>query len=275
MTAELASEEVLPRDRSEPGRWVWFLHGIFGRGRNWRSVARRTVESVTGLGARLVDLRLHGGSTEAAPPHTLKACVDDLSALAAAPGVDGPAVLVGHSFGGKVALEAVRRWPDGPGPEQVWVIDASPSAREPGGDAVRMLEALRAEPGPFADRGEAVEALEAHGFPGSVGRWMATNLAEGDGGLRWGLDPEAIEALLADFFRTDAWRAVEAPPEGMELHVVKAEASDVLGDEDCRRIEEAAADHGRVRLHRLPGGHWLNVSNPDGLLELMVGRLAT
>lgn len=271
---ELASEEVRPRDGPGPERWIWFLHGVFGRGRNWRSVARRLVESVPGLGARLVDLRLHGASTGVSPPHTLKACAADLRGLAGAPGGEAPDVLLGHSFGGKVVLEALRT-AGGPGeaPGSAWIVDVSPSARQPGGDAVRMLQALREERGPFGDRSEAVEALRGHGFPPSVGRWMATNLEPADGGLRWGLDLEGIGALLEDFFRTDLWDVVEAPPEGLELHLVKAEGSEAVPEEEVRRAETTAAERGHLHVHRLPGDHWLNVSNPDGLLETMRERM--
>lgn len=278
MTAALSSEVVRPRDGETPGRWIWFLHGIFGRGRNWRSVARRLVDSVPGLGARLVDLRLHGGSTEASPPHTLKACAADLADLAGAREVDPPDVLLGHSFGGKVVLEAVRAG-GGPSPaaeeglRAAWLVDVSPSAGEPGGDAVRMLEALREEPGPFDGRSEAVEALAGRGFPRSVGRWMATNLEPGEGGLRWGLDPDGLEALLEDFFRTDLWGVVERPPEGPDLHLVRAEGSEAFPEEEVRRAEAAAAERERLHVHRLPGDHWINVSNPDGLLDTMRERM--
>lgn len=278
MTAALASEEVRPRGGPTPRRWVWFLHGVFGRGRNWRSVARRLVESGPDLGARLVDLRLHGDSTDASPPHTLKACADDLRELAGAPEVAPPDVLVGHSFGGKVVLQAVGAG-EGPfpgrrdGPGSAWTVDVSPSSREPGGDAARMLEVLREEAGPFADRERAVEALRARGFPRSVGRWMATNLQPGEGGLRWGLDLDGLEALLEDFFRTDLWDVVEAGPERPELHLVKAEGSEAFPEEDVRRAEQAAADRDCLHVHRLDGDHWLNVSNPDGLLETMQERM--
>lgn len=266
---ELAVEEVASGDRS-PSGWAWFLHGIFGAGRNWRSVARRLAEARPRWAGLLVDLRLHGDSRPAAPPHTVEACARDL-AVTAAGAPPRPRALLGHSFGGKVALEAARQGLEGL--EQVWVLDASPSAGEPRGSAVEMLGALRRRPGPFADRGEAREALEAEGFTDRVGRWMATNLEEAGEGLRWRLDPDEMEALLYDYFRRDLWSVVEEPPAGLEVHVVKAEASDVLDEDDARRVEAAGGRHGRTRLHRLDGGHWLNVSNPEGVLEILTRRL--
>lgn len=273
MTAPLASEEVLPRGGARPERWWWFLHGVFGRGRNWRSVARRLVDAVPGTAARLVDLRLHGASTDASPPHTVETCADDLAAVAEAPGVEPPELLLGHSFGGKVALEAAGRPTGlGGGPDVVWMIDVSPAARPPEGDAVRMLEVLRREPGPFADRREAVSTLRSHGFTRPVARWMATNLEEGEGGLRWALDLDGVEELLEDFFRTELWDVLEAPPGDRQFHVVRAERSGALPEETWRRLETAAARSDRVHVHRLAGDHWLNVSNPDGLIELLTGR---
>lgn len=254
---------------AEPERWLYFLHGIFGAGRNWRSVARRLVESRPAWGGVLVDLRMHGESSGFPPPHTLEACAEDLERLVRGRGRPAAAVL-GHSFGGKVALAYAARHPEGL--EQAWIVDSTPAAGRREGSAVAMLEALRALPGPFASRQEAVEGLRARGFAEPVARWMATNLTEGDAeesGWRWGLDLDAMEALLEDFFRVDLWDVVEGTPPGVELHFVKAEGSKVLEEKAVARIERAGAEGGTVRLHRLPGGHWLNVDAPDELSRLL------
>ena len=266
---ELATEEVRPAEGA-PGDWAHFLHGIFGAGRNWRSTARRLVRARPDWGGLLLDLRLHGDSRPAPPPHTLEACARDLEATVAA-GAPSPRALLGHSFGGKVALEAARRGLEGL--EQVWVLDSTPSAGEPRGSAVEMLGALRRHPGPFADRGEARASLEAEGFPARVGRWMVTNLEETGDGLRWRLDPDEMESLVHDFFRRDLWDVVESPPSGLRVHLVKAEGSNVLAEREARRVEAAGERHGRTELHRLEGGHWLNVSNPEGLLRILERRM--
>lgn len=253
-------------DSAPAVRWTYFLHGIFGAGRNWRSVARRWVDGGPGRGGVLVDLRLHGDSTGFRPPHTIQACADDVTRLARSAS-RVPSTVLGHSFGGKVALayaaraERLRR---------VWVIDSTPAARQaPEGSAVRMLATLRAESGPFGSREEAERAIEGHGFPASVARWMVTNLERTGEGWRWRLDLDGMEALLTDFFETDLWPVVEEPPPGLDLHFVKATRSPVLPESVCARIEAAGAATGRVHLHRVEGGHWLNVDAPDAILEMM------
>lgn len=267
MNAALLAHDRVVAPGASPERWVVFLHGVFGAGRNWRSVARRLVQARPEWGALLVDLRLHGASQAFAPPHTLAAAVADLRALVDALGVPVRAVL-GHSFGGKVALLYARE--HGADLEQAWMIDSTPASSVPGGSAWRMLEALRRVPATFPTRDAAVRAIEGEGFETGVAQWVSTNLASTDGEYRWRLDLDGIEALLRDFFRTDLWDVLEDPPGAAHIHVVKAIESSVLGEDACARIEQIGRRTGRVHLHRLAGGHWLNADNPEGVIELLV-----
>lgn len=265
VTRILNHERVSAPD-SAPSRWLFALHGIFGMGRNWGAIARRVVRLRPEWGVVLVDLREHGGSRGFQPPHTLSAAARDVHRLAMALGVKTDAIL-GHSFGGKVALMYAREYPREV--EQLWVVDSTPEARPPGGSAVRMLESVRRHPGPFASRGEAVSALEGDGWATGVAQWMSSNLVSSDTGYRWGLDFDVMQALLDDFFATDLWDVVESPPDAVEVHVLRATNSDVLSEEAAARIEAAGARIGRVILHRVEGGHWLNADNPDAVVELL------
>ena len=132
-----------------------------------------------------------------------------------------------------------------------------------------MLAALKRAPGPFQNRAEGVAALQTLGVPEPVARWMATNLEEGVGGWRWRIDPVDMEAMLLDFFDADLWSVAENPPNNLQVHMVKAEESSVLGPVSCRRVEEAQRRTGRVHLHRIAGGHWVHADNPDALLTLL------
>lgn len=250
-------------------RWLYALHGIYGAGRNWATIARRLSSARPEWGAVLVDLRLHGHSQGFEPPHTLAACARDVGALWRE--LERPTdALLGHSFGGKVALLAACSSK----PAQVWVVDSTPSRRTPGGSATRILRILRQSPETFADRAAGASWLESRGLAPLVARWMATNLApDGRGAYRWRLDLDGLAALLDDFFRTDLWEIVEAPPDGVAVEVVKATESDVLPEAECGRIEAAAAAGAPVSLHRLHGGHWIHVDDPDGVVRLLVDRL--
>lgn len=250
------------------------LHGVYGRGRNWQPIAKALLAARPEWGSLLMDLRLHGQSVGEAfePPHTLLRAAEDVketaAVLAERDGTQIGAVL-GHSFGGKVALALASLSEM----QQVWVIDSTPEVRAPAGSAWSMLEHVRALPPTFATRGDAVAGLEARGWPTGVATWMATNLRFEDGQYRWTLDFEAIEALLHSFFETDLWPVVEQPPGQVEIHFVKAEESHTLSEEACARIQRAHDANGRVHLHRVAGGHWLNTDNPQAIIALLAAHL--
>ncbi len=243
------------------------VHGIYGAGRNWGSVARSIVASRPEWGVILVDLRLHGHSQGFAPPHTLHACAHDVYELAEALGRPADAVL-GHSFGGKVALMGAGLL----SPAQVWVIDSTPSRRSPGGAAYRMLQILRRLPPDYDSRAEAVQRLIDLQVVPYVARWMATNLELRGRRFRWRFDLNGVEALLYDFFRTDVWDVAEDPPPGTRIHFVKATESDVMPEAECSRVE-AAGHRGRSLVHRIHAGHWVHVDNPDDLLTVLLREL--
>jgi esterase len=255
---------------TDPERWLFVLHGIYGAGRNWASLVRRVVKARPEWGGVLVDLREHGGSRGFPAPHTIEAAAADVAALAESLGLE-PGAVLGHSFGGKVAMALSLRQPAGL--RQLWVVDSTPAAGPPRGSAWGMLEVVKSLPATFESRAAGVDALVAGGVAPPVAQWMATNLAAADGEYHWRFDLDAIEALLHDFFRTETWDALERPADGVAVHVVKAEDSSVLEGEVLARVERAAGGGGALHLHRVAGGHWVNADNPDAMIELLVRNL--
>jgi len=254
----------------EPERWLLVLHGIYGAGRNWGSIARRLAEARPEWGAVLVDLRNHGQSRGFAGPHTIAASAADVDRLVEHLDLHAAAVL-GHSFGGKVAFTYALH--HGEELRQAWMIDSTMAVREPGGTAWHMIEVVKSLPPEFGSRAEAVEGLIRAGYAPGVAQWMAINLEPADGRYRWRVDFGVMEEMLRDFFRTDLWSVVESPPADVEIHVVKATQSDSLDAEAQARVEAAARVNPRVHLHLLEGGHWLNTDNPQGVLDLLVEHL--
>lgn len=254
---------------ASPERRLVVLHGIYGRGRNWASIANALCARRPDLAVELVDLRLHGDSAGFDPPHDLFHAAEDVADL-----IDPDVVAVlGHSFGGKVALALPRTVRSAL--VQIWVVDASPSAHEPDGESMKMLGKLRALPATFERREDLVAAMVADGVAEAVANWMATNLrAIPGGGYRFGLDLDGIKALLRSYFLEDLWGAIEERV-GAEIDLVKANRNSALSAEDVTRFTRAAANDAGVRLHSLDGGHWLHVDNPGGLVELLATSIPT
>lgn len=266
----ILNHTLITAPEATPQHWLLVLHGIYGSGRNWATLVRRVIQERPEWGAILADLRLHGGSAGFDPPHTLAAAAADVDALVASLGKPVHAVL-GHSFGGKVALEYLRE--HGAGVRQVWVIDSTLAVTEPSGSAWRLIEAVRSLPEPLPSREALVEGLAPHGYAAPLANWLGMNLERDGSEFRWKLDWDGVEEMLRDYFRTDVWDVVEDPPSGTEVHIVRASESRSLADEDVQRIESAAARGATTYLHELEGGHWINVDNPDAVVSLMVDAL--
>jgi esterase len=269
----LASSE-LRRPDAQPSKIIWFLHGILGSRSNWRTFARKVTESRPGWSATLIDLRMHGDSLGLPPPHTVAAAALDLEELAAERG--HPSAIVGHSFGGKVALAFAERR-SSPTLETLVIVDSMPGRREEGRGSEATLEVLamlRSLPDHFATREEFVELVVARGQSTDLARWLAMNLVTENGGFRIRLDLDAIDALLADYFATDLWHVIE-DPKGLAIDLVIAGRSSVFDRKARARALAAAETNASVHVHVIEeASHWVHVDAPDELLDIVTSALA-
>lgn len=253
------------------------LHGIYGRGRNWQAIARGIVAARPEYACWLVDLPYHGESPPARHGDTVHGLARDLADWLGAQAVH-PDVVLGHSYGGKVAM-ALTGLGDHPAPLasnpapsfDVWVIDSTPEAKAPSGSAWEMLRMVRALPSRFSTRDEAVSAIVAGGFTVGVGQWMATNLSRDGDAFGWRLDFDRMERLLQDFFRTDLWSLVEDRERPHALRFLKATHSSAMSDQAAARIRALA--HTRVHLYEREGGHWIHAESPEVVTTLLVEHL--
>ncbi len=272
MASPLLHHERITADNESPSRWVLFLHGVFGSGRNWAGVARRVVKMKPTWGAVTVDLRAHAGSAklQLASPHTIEAAAADLHDLVSALGLQ-VAVVVGHSFGGKVAM-AYAAGVLSP-LDRVWLVDVSPQAKRPGGLPWQVLSILKSLPNTFESREQLQNLLIGCGLDAPVAAWLASNVAESGGGYAWRFDLSAIESLLVGYFQADLWPVVGCLVEQCPVHFIKARNSDQLDGQALANIEKLATATGRVHLHTADGGHWLNADNPDAVAALLAEHL--
>lgn len=255
-----------------PTRRLVFLHGILGSGANLRSHARRFVDARPHWQAVLVDLRAHGRSLGSdGRPDTLEvAAADVLETLDALPSSVPLRAAVGHSFGGKVALQLASLVTL----EHVVTLDSGPGTRldARGSEAtLGVLQVLAALRGPWDTRDAFMREVQAAGQPPALAQWLAMNLDRRDEGLFFRLDLSRIDALLRSYLACDLWPVVEATQ--AQVHLVIAGRSSVYVAEDQARARALENEtHGRVTVDVLDAGHWVHVDDPDGVQRVLLHR---
>ncbi len=238
------------------------LHGLFGAGRNWSLIARRL--AADGWRVVLPDLRNHGESPWAASMRYSEQA-GDLAALLDVVAPDAPAIVIGHSMGGKVAMRLALEHPARLA--ALCVVDVAPvdygGARGLEAYAQAMLD-LPLEG--LTRRAEADQRLAEAVPEAGIRAFLLQNLmlpgpAQAARGVRprWRLNLPVIAASLPDLA---GW---PAPPDG----AVHAGPTLVLAGAESGYVtparEGAIANlFPAAQVQRVPGaGHWVHAEAPD------------
>lgn len=235
------------------------LHGLFGSNENLGAVGRAFARAFTVYG---LDLRNHGRSPrgDAMDYPTLAADVRDTMD---AHGLSS-AHVIGHSLGGKAAMELALS-----GPERVRrlvVVDIAPMDYPPRHDA--ELAAMRGlDPATIGSRREADDRL-ADAVPGPVVRqFLLKNLVRTGDGFAWRIPLDTIAEQYPQI--------AAAPPspgryEGPTLFVRGAESSHL--PESAERLIRQRFP--AARIETIAGaGHWVHAEAPEAFVELVRGFL--
>lgn len=261
MTTPHLSHIVLSGPDHVPQRWAVFLHGILGTKQNLRSLGKTLTSRDYAWGVLLLDLPHHGESRGFDGLDTVDGCCDAIATHLRAIGVSKVDVVVGHSFGGKVALGLAERL--SPPASHVFLLDSNPGVRHSARGSettLAVLELLGRIGSVFTTREEFAAHIVGAGHGQSIAAWLAMNLErrpDGDFALR--IDPAVIKRLLADYFAKDLWPVVERTPS--RVHFLVGEKSEVVDAEDRARVSALASQtNGRISMRVFKGaGHWVHV----------------
>jgi pimeloyl-ACP methyl ester carboxylesterase len=170
---------------------IVLLHGMLGSSRNWQT-AGRALAATRRVFA--LDLRNHGLSPHA-DTMSYPSMAADVLAWLDAQGL-GPAELVGHSLGGKVAMLLACRHPARVA--QLVVVDIAPKAYSWPERRQEFAAMNELDLATLKSRADAESRLEAR-VPGWAERkFLTTNLERADGGWRWQVNLPAITAALPE-----------------------------------------------------------------------------
>eukprot|EP00899_Mesostigma_viride_P024590 jgi/Mesvir1/5315/Mv15408-RA.2 len=276
---------------------VLFLHGLLGTGRNLRQLSNKLGDSMSSRLGRdvtvvAVDLRNHGFPG----PHRMEQTASDLLTLCRTNAISWPSIVVGHSLGGKVALEYLRLCHQAKTsaataqvPRQVWVLDSVPS-RMQGEDhtgVTKVLEFLQELPSHMKSRQQLQERAAKRGFSAELGAWLSMNLVQDpdrEGWYAWSLNRSGAMEMFQSYREEDYLPFLRTLPPAVRVDIVRAVRSDRWNPENTAAVHQVVADTemfggrgegGMVAFHNLEdAGHWLHTDNPHGLVDLMTRFLS-
>lgn len=234
------------------------LHGLFGSGNNLGALARALQDSRS---VYSVDLPNHGRSGWL-EPMTLTSLADSIAGWMTHNGLTG-AQFVGHSLGGKVAMQLALMQPRLV--SALVVADIAPVDYPPHHDGVfAALDAVAQ--GRCSSRSAAAELMASHLQETQVIQFLLTSLRrEHDGIYRWRFN---LEGLKRDYSGLRAAPGPAAPYAGPVLFI-KGGESNYIRESNRGQILSLFPQAG-VKI--MPGcGHWLHAERPT-LFNSLVRR---
>ncbi|MDX1478517.1 MAG: alpha/beta fold hydrolase [Saprospiraceae bacterium] len=232
---------------------VIILHGLFGMLDNWMSLGKDLAEHHS---VYLVDQRNHGKS-----PHTESHSYPDLAAdllhFCQQHWLHRTAV-IGHSMGGKVAMQFALEHPDIV--ERLVVVDIAPVAYQ--ARHTQVIAAMRSLDLQTESRQALTDQLMEQLGEASTVLFISKNLTRNkEGGFRWKMN---LDTLVASYDGLSGAISSEHAYEGPTLFI-RGEQSDYVTDADWQNIVSLFPN---ATLATVPGaGHWVHADQPEMVLK--------
>jgi esterase len=246
------------------GEPIAILHGLFGSGRNWATIAQHLATTYRVIA---FDLRNHGGSPWA-EGMDYRDMAEDVCAAMQARGYQRYA-LIGHSMGGKVAMVAALTEPRAV--EKLVVADIAP-VTYPTSPYRAYVQAMRAlDLGTVTRRREADARLAEVVHNSAERAFLLQNLVFDGDKPHWRINLAALEPALP------ALAGFPATPAGT---VYKRPALFVAGGKSASLRPEhetavTALFPSAVIVRIAEAGHWVHADAPDAFLTLAEPFLGT
>lgn len=240
------------------GQPLIILHGLFGTLDNWQTLARRLSAHYMVF---IIDQRNHGRS-----PHddafNYEILAEDLRDFMEAQWIY-EAIIVGHSMGGKTAMQFALNYPDMV--EKLMVVDIGPQQYKGGHQTI--FEALFALNLPTVQNRKEAEAQLATRIDSmAVRQFLLKNLTRNkeSGQYEWKMNLPVIyenyQNILAPITSNETYDG--------ETLFVKGGKSDYLSSNDINDIRQLFP---KADLHTIAeAGHWIHAEAPDAFFDMIL-----
>ncbi len=233
------------------GQPLLIMHGLFGTLDNWQTLGRQYAETHQ---VYLIDLRNHGRS-----PHSddlsYQLMSDDVAAFIKQHQIQNPVVL-GHSMGGKVAMNLALQHPELL--EKLIVADIAPKAYPPHHDEI--IEGFRSiDLATLENRQQADEQLAQRVPDLGTRLFLLKNLyRKDDNSFGWRLNLDAIEKNLDNVLGNIE---SDQPFTKPTLFIRGGNSRYIKPEKDMDQIQSLFPN---AKLHTIEGtGHWLHAEKPE------------
>jgi len=254
------------------GRKLVFLHGLMGSGANWRRIAREFESTYHIL---TFDQRGHGRSFHPEGGYSPRDYAHDLQLILEELGWSS-IILVGHSMGGRNAMEFAARNPRNSRMAHmvsaVVIEDIGPDASL---DAIERIERLlQLVPTPFSSREEArrffteqyPSLISFYPAPDVISRFLLSNIVETpDGKMDWRFHKSAVLASMREGRGEDRWD--EFANLKLPVLLVRGQNSQDLSRSVFERMLKVLPSAKGVEIP--DAGHWVHFDQPEAFVQAL------
>ncbi len=235
---------------------IIILHGLFGMLDNWQTIAKKLAEDYM---VYLVDLRDHGKS-EHTTEFNYSLLAQDIAEFLETEWIH-EAYIIGHSMGGKTALQLVKDYPDLV--EKLIVVDIGIKAYQGGHEII--LKALSSVPiETIKSRKEVEEHLSQYISEPGIRLFLMKNLTRNkEGGYRWKMNLNLLIKHYQDILAGITFDDILDTP----TLFIRGGNSRYIPDEDVESISSNFED---MKLETVQdAGHWVHAEQPNELLSII------
>lgn len=239
----------------EKGRVVVILHGLFGMLDNWNSFAKQLA---TQFQVYIVDQRNHGKSCHL-DKMSYELMSQDLFFFMETHGLER-INLVGHSMGGKVAMNFAIKYPDLV--ERLIVVDIAPKVYQPVHQIIfKALNAIDFAQAP--SRSDVARQLAQYIQQPAIIQFLMKNLGRDDQKkLIWKMN---LKVIYDHYSMMNYWEVRSGQYDG-EVLFVKGEKSNYISDGDGDLVGRYFPN---AQILEIKGvGHWVHAEDPNRLLQI-------